>query len=190
MTNLLLVAHAGLWVAVVVQGLAICVLFYKNNELLEVAAGGGLVGGRMVGTLVPSFLARDLRTGRVVSHEQFLGTAALLLFVSPTCPACLRLVAELAVALGDGRTRTKRLLVYCDGSDNGCADAYASGFRDLDATPLLAEHDSRVPALFAVPALPALVEVDDAWRIVAYSYPSKCEDVTRRMLAEWSTEAS
>lgn len=86
--------------------------------------------------------------------------------------------------------QTKRLLMYCDGSDSGCADAYAGGFHNLDATALLAEHHSRVPALFAVPALPALVEVDHAWGIVAYSYPNKCEDVTRRMLAEWSTEAS
>ena len=36
MTGPLYIAHAGLWLAVAIQGIAICVLLYRTKELLRV----------------------------------------------------------------------------------------------------------------------------------------------------------
>lgn len=49
MTIPLYIAHIALWVAVVLEGLAICVLIYKNNQLLTVAASGAAASHVAVG---------------------------------------------------------------------------------------------------------------------------------------------
>ena len=55
MTNALYIAHIALWVAVVVQGLAICALVYRNNVLLRLAAGGTEVRPHALGTPAAHF---------------------------------------------------------------------------------------------------------------------------------------
>lgn len=172
MTGPLYIAHVGLWIAVVVEGLAICVLLYRNSQLLKVAASGGTVGGHATGAKAPAFAAKDLRTGEIVSHSQLAGQRTFLLFVTPGCLDCQQLVAGIADEVAE-RDVFAGLVVYCDGANRGCAHA----FPDIGTVPLLSKHDDNVQRLFRIRALPALVEVDHAWHIVAYSYPSTAQDV-------------
>lgn len=175
MTGYLYVAHIGLWVAIVVEGLAICALLYKNNRLLEIAGDG--FRDHAVGMPAPNFLATDLRTGAVVSNDQFVGSRTFLLFVTPACPTCHRLMEELNDMYRVGVAQAGTLLAYCDGSSQGCVDAFSHSLRSLNGIPLLAESDAELVDLFGVRALPALVEMDRAWRIAGYSYPSTWENL-------------
>ena len=182
MNALLQIAHVGLWVAVVAEGLAICVLFYKNSQL-EVAAARGVIGHHPVGTTAPYFHAKDVRTGSVVSNGQFMGSQTVLLFITPSCPDCRRLMRGLAVASGEGM-KLDGLVAFCGGSGPECADAYTEDLRELEAVPVLVEHDARVVDLFGIRAAPVLVELDYAWHVVRYSYPSEPEDVMRTILQD------
>lgn len=186
MTELLYVAHIGLWIAVVLQGFAICVLVYRNSQLLKVAAAGSAIGGHATGTDAPAFEAKNLRTGEIVSHRQMGGQMGgqrtFLLFVTPSCSDCRKLMAELASLMEklatatDGNNTFTGLVIYCDGANRGCLNAYPN---HLGTVPVFVEHNVNVHQLFGVRALPALVELDHAWHIVAYSYPSSAEDVRR-----------
>ena len=171
----LYIAHVGLWVAVVLEGLAICVLLYKNNQLLTVAASGGVSGNLAVGELAPQFQAIELPSRTVVSHDRFVGSRKFLLFVDPGCPDCSRLMEGLAQTIRRG-THLRGFLAYCDGSSRGCVDAF---WRDGGGLPLFAEYDTKISGLFGVRALPAVVELDPSWHIVRYSYPGTAEDVLR-----------
>ena len=117
MTSLLVIAHVGLWVAVVVQGLAICALLYKNSRLAEAAASGGVAGHDLLGASAPPFQAVDLCTGAVVSYTRFAAKPTILLFLSHACPTCQRLMRGLANARKmDELVGSVRLLAYCEGS--------------------------------------------------------------------------
>lgn len=134
MTELLYVAHIGLWIAVVLQGFAICVLVYRNSQLLKVAAAGSAIGGHATGADAPAFEAKNLRTGEIVSHRQMGGQMGgqrtFLLFVTPSCSDCRKLMAELASLMEklatatDGNNTFTGLVIYCDGANRGCLNAY------------------------------------------------------------------
>ena len=173
MTVSLYVAHIALWVAVIFEALAICVLIYKNNQLLTVAASGAAAGRLALGELAPQFQANEWPSNAVVSHETFVGSRTFLLFVTPGCSDCRQLMAGLARALQTG-THVEGLLIYCDGASRGCTNAYQS---DWSGMRLLTEHNTKVPELFGVRALPAVVELDATWHVVAYSYPNTVDDV-------------
>ena len=181
MTSPLYVAHIALWVAVGFQGLAICALLYKNNRLLEIAATGGIVSQHAAGSSAPRFLATDLRTRAVVSSDELMESRTFLLFITPACPACLRLMRDLSDACSERGRRFEKLLVYCVGSSRECANANERNLLNLNGMALLTEHDAKVADLFGVRTLPALVELDYAWRIAGYFYPSTWEDITSIM---------
>lgn len=176
MTSLLYFAHAGLWLAVVVEGLAICALLYKSSLLSEAAAQGGVGGGHLpVGATGPNFRTTDLRSGEAVSREQLAGARTSVLFVSPTCADCRRLLEGLANA-HEELERIQGLVASCTGPDENCVGAF--GHR-LEHVPILADDNGDLSAQFGIRAWPALVELDTDWRIVGYSYPSNPEHVIR-----------
>lgn len=179
MTTLLVTAHVGLWVAIVVEGLAICVLLYKNNRLAEMAALGGVEGHLAKGKVGPRFETTDLRTGEVVSQGQLLGMRVSILFVSPSCQDCRRLMAGLAETLA-GTERVDGLLASCYGDGQNCSGTFES----LSNVPLLEDHEGDLSGPFGIRAWPALVELDAAWRIVGYSYPSLPEHVLQFLPAQ------
>ena len=174
-TEPLYVAHIGLWIAIVLEGLAICVLVYRNSQLLKVAAAGGAIGNHAAGADAPAFEAKDLHTGEIVSHRQMSGRRTFLLFITPSCSDCRKVMGELAEET-EGDSAFAGLLVYCDGANRGCLNAYPDR---LGQVPVLVEHNDNVHRLFGIRALPALVELDHAWHIVAYSYPSSARDIRR-----------
>lgn len=126
MTEALLVSNAILWVAVIALGLVAVALARQVGILYErIAPAGALVidRGPGVGTRAPLFELRDL-LGRTVKLG---GVRAddrdtVLLFVSPTCPMCKKLLpiarsilrAERAAALvlaSDGDEAEQRAFI-------------------------------------------------------------------------------
>ncbi|MDE0040009.1 MAG: hypothetical protein OXU77_21000 [Gammaproteobacteria bacterium] len=176
MTAPLYIAHAGLWIAVAIQGIAICVLLYRIRELVDMAATGGGAGHRPAGSKAPDFEAVDLKTGELVSTDRFAGSRTFILLLTASCSHCKRLVQGLATECGKG-TKIERLVLYCQGAARGCDDIC----RDVpDQVPFLASgKESRADAteLFGPASMPAIVEIDRAWRIVGYSYPFVAADI-------------
>ncbi|MDE2357977.1 MAG: redoxin domain-containing protein, partial [Betaproteobacteria bacterium] len=96
MTEALLVSNAILWVAVIALGLVAVALARQVGILYErIAPAGALVidRGPGVGTQAPLFELRDL-LGRAVKLGGLRGDGrnTVLLFVSPTCPMCKKLL--------------------------------------------------------------------------------------------------
>lgn len=147
----------------------------------------GGTGHHLVGTSAPAFEATDLRTGAVVSSDRFLGSPTVLLFLSPTCPTCQRLMRGLADAWETGMFGVERMLAYRNGPARPCA-AYVENLDDMDAVTFLGEHDAPVPAAFRLPALPALVQVDDQWRISACGYPGTWDEIAGALAANEPVE--
>lgn len=176
MTGLLVIAHVALWAAVVAEGLLICVLLYQNNRLLQVAGQGDLVGGHLaVGVRAPQIRATNVRTGDRLESEQLAGDRTSILFVTPTCEECRRLVRDLSGALA-GFEHMEGLIVCCAGQSAHCEAVFGRQLREL---PFFADDDGSLSRQFGIRAQPALVELDAAWRIVGYSYPSSPDHVVR-----------
>ena len=176
MTAPLVIAHVGLWVAVVAEGLLICVLLYQNNRLLQVAGQGDIVGGRLAaGASAPQIRVADLRTGSPLTSEQLAGERVAVLFVTPTCEECRRLMRDLQGALAS-LEHVDGLVVCCAGASANCAAAFGQHSGRLS---LFADEDGDLAQQFGIRAQPALVELDAAWRIVGYSYPSSPDHVLR-----------
>ena len=68
------------------------------------------------------------------------------------------------------------LIVCCAGQNAHCEAVFGSQLREL---PLFADDDGSLSRQFGIRAQPALVELDAAWRIVGYSYPSSPDHVAR-----------
>ncbi len=130
MTEALLVSNAILWVAVIALGLVAVALARQVGILYErIAPAGALVidRGPGVGTQAPLFELRDL-LGRAVKLGGLRGDGrnTVLLFVSPTCPMCKKLLpiarsilrSERAAAIvlaSDGEEAEQRAFVQREG---------------------------------------------------------------------------
>lgn len=143
---------------------------------MERAATGGIAGRRPAGSKAPSFEAVDLQTGEFVSTDRFAGSRTFILLLTASCGHCKRLVQGLAAECGRG-TRIDRLVLYCQGAARGCDDIcrLVPGH-----VPFLArgkEGGADATELFGPASMPAIVEMDRAWRIVGYSYPFVAADI-------------
>lgn len=190
MNTVFLVAHIGLYLVVVLEALAICVLYHKNTELLNLSMRGG-GSSDLMGSQYAQFEALDVRSENVVSSSDILNQRTNILFVSSDCFVCQKLINELG-----GRCRyfvdrldSCKLIIYCQGSFRGCARFLA----ELDANILtLSAHERDVAALFSVRTPPVLVEIDHpSGRIVNYTYPFSVDDFLASMnrSALWRSSA-
>ena len=145
---------------------------------MEIARGAGVAGNHPLGSTAPDFEAKDLATGQVVSSVRFVGSQTLILFVTPACSTCDKVIQGLAqVRRGELRNDLPDLLVYCDGSKTACLSVRRK--HDLAAAFFLGGQETDVPGKFGVRALPALVKLNDRWRIMGYWYPTSSADVLR-----------
>ena len=151
-------------------------LLYRTKELLELAATGGGSGRLPAGSKAPSFEAVDLKTGELVFTDRFSGSRTFILLLTASCSHCKRLVQVLADECGKG-TKIERLVLYCQGASRGCDDIcrHVPGHM-----PFLARGKGKgadATELFGPASMPAIVEIDRAWRIVGYSYPFVAADI-------------
>jgi len=158
------IANLGLWLVAILQGLAICVLLYRQSNLQTPRTR------LSIGSRAPTFRAVDLESEETVELENFTSARLFVLFVTPGCHYCNRLVAGLK-SIG-GLARRDELVVYCNGPRSACESVGgASG------SSMLISDGSDAMAAFGLTASPAMVELDDSRRIVGYSYPMSTVDV-------------
>lgn len=174
--SVLVLAHIGLYLVVALQALAICVLYYRNTELMKLAMKGG-GRGDLVGSLSPKFEALDIRKKNVVNSDDIVSERTNILFVSSDCFVCQKLIDDLSrrsEVLVD-RLNSCKLVIYCERSKRGCTRFLA----EIDSRILtLIEHQYDVSDLFSIKSPPVLVEIDHlSLRIINITYPFSTDDI-------------
>lgn len=158
MTEALLVSNAALWVAVIALGLVAVALARQVGILYErIAPAGALVidRGPGVGARAPLFELRDL-SGRTVK----LGGVrpddrdTVLLFVSPTCPMCKKL---LPIARSMLRTEQAVALVLASDGDEAEQRSFI-GRERLEAFPYVLSRELGMS--YQIGKLPYAVLID------------------------------
>lgn len=116
MTEALLISQILLWIAVLGMGIVIFALVRQVGILHErVSPMGALVTdkGPGVGEMAPKMTVNDIRGRPVqVGSPSVLGKSCLLLFVSPSCPICKKL---LPIATSFSRSEKLDIVLVGDG---------------------------------------------------------------------------
>lgn len=158
MTEALLVSNAILWVAVIALGLVAIALARQVGILYErIAPAGALVidRGPGVGSQAPLFELRDL-LGRAVKLGGLRsdGRNTVLMFVSPTCPMCKKL---LPIARSILRTEGAAALVLASDGDEAEQRAFIER-EGLGVFPYVLSRDLGMS--YQVSKLPYAVLID------------------------------
>lgn len=172
------VVDAALWIIVSFQALLAISLLQQLSELRRVA--GGLPSAVPMeelptGTLAPRFRATDIRSGAIVPVDLF-DSGGVLLFLTPGCSTCKKLVAHVAKRRGN---LTAPLMVVCQGTAAGCRDLVA---RHNDIEWVV--EDSNIARRFHVNGAPTMVLLGEGRRIVRYASPRSADDFVKIVASE------
>lgn len=176
MNWILIVVHVGLYITVIITGLALCVLYVRTDKLERLVSSGA--GTRnLIGFEVPPFEAIDVRTGQIVTVESRGSTWRCLLFVSSSCLRCQQLLHALQntrFELDGGVVCDIRLTIYCQGSSRGSRrllDGLDPRFETLVA------HEVDVTNFLPIGSVPALLEIDSNSNVYRHTYPFSVHDL-------------
>ena len=84
-------AYGGLFLIVLVEALAICILYYRNTTLLKLVKQGQGANS-LIGSLSPKFNALEVRTGKVLTSNEIISNQTYLLFINSNCFVCQKLL--------------------------------------------------------------------------------------------------
>jgi peroxiredoxin len=119
--------------------------------------GGGLKLGRPPGSVLNDF-ALPILGGGTMTLSQWRGRKVALIFMSPGCTHCVKLLPDLAVALA-GRADSDPAPVIIS---SGSADQNRQLFAQYSfSCPILLQEDSEVAALYQASATPMAYLVDE-----------------------------
>ena len=155
-------SYLVLWLVVVLQ---LVVLIGVMHAIRNVQEGNGTaMDGQtaMIGRATPVFEAVDVHGSKFKSTE-LRGSTSVLLFVSPSCSACSRVLKDPTPLLRRGK-----LTVICKGSTLECAALETRAREDLR---MIADVDDRVSAMFHVTTVPIAVALDADGRVGSYGRP-------------------
>lgn len=168
-----LVSYIALWCFAVVLALMAVGLLREVTLLRRSLAQGGLdtamrlpLGGR-----TPKFSAIDGRTGVEMQSEIITNRTSVILFVSPSCSVCHRVVHGLSS--GSVAGGSFRLFILCKGTSEECR-----GFIETidPGIPLLLDPRARIAELYGISRYPVAVVVDRG-RVRRYGYPTGAQDL-------------
>lgn len=167
-------AYGGLFLIVLVEALAICILYYRNTTLLQLVKQGQGANS-LIGSLSPQFSALEVRTGKVLTSNEIISDQTYLLFINSNCFVCQKLLDDLHEHREILEELEKfNLVIYCQGSHRGCARS----LKTLDSRiVILVEQDKDIAELFSIKTPPVLVEINSHGRIVNQSYPFSTTDL-------------
>lgn len=165
--------YVFLWVAVVLQALFICFLVRELSELRHLTQSGQqpVTNGLPVGSNAPEFAALDLRSGESVQSSSFLGHQTVLLLLTPDCGECRRLVTQLTML---SESIARRLVVYCHGANRRCQNVMT---KVPAFVTVIVDEETDVTTAYQLRGFPAMIGLDEQWRIVGYRYPYQIDDV-------------
>jgi hypothetical protein len=159
-------AYGALWILSLFT-LLLAVGIYGEVRKLE-HRGSSIESKLPVGSRAPTFAAVDAGSGQIIRSADLKGREYLLLFVSPSCGMCARLIAEVR------QHGTEFLLVICRGSKGQCG-VYG---QELPAdVRLLLDPEGQVADRYGTLSVPTAVAVNAANRIQGYVSPSKYSDL-------------
>jgi methylamine dehydrogenase accessory protein MauD len=189
MLEALAVSQVVLWVAVLALGGTVLALARQIGVLHErVAPLGALMTDRAadVGDKARPFELADIYGGKVkIGGERAGGRSQLLLFVSPACPVCKKL---LPVARSFARSERRQLeLVLIGDGDRGEHEAMAKE-HGLDGVPLLIAPV--IGMSYGIGKLPYAVLVDDAGVVRAKGLVNSREHLESLIAAQEAGVAS
>jgi hypothetical protein len=162
--------YVALWVFVILQGLLILAILQRIERLRNFAPyNKGSIDQLQIGELAPQFSGVD-QFGENADLSFFGDRGGVLLFVSPSCPACEALVSSLALE----REELPPTIILCRGDRAEC-----SHFSDrFGANPkLVSEPLGETGARYGAVGVPTAVAIDRSKRVRAYGHPQKAGDL-------------
>ncbi|MCY3627458.1 MAG: hypothetical protein F4039_08430 [Gammaproteobacteria bacterium] len=175
----LLLAHLGIYVAISIEAVIICILFVRISKLERILRHGDLTLS-IIGYEIPNFQAVNSRSGQIEWFTKLNESSIYLLIVSGDCFMCQKLLHELQrVKFSDFLVYDQsKFVVYCQGVERGC-DKLMSG---LDSSVItLIGHYQELSNIIPNSTTPALLEVDVSGRVIRHSYPLSAHDVLDSM---------
>jgi hypothetical protein len=165
-----------LWLVVLIQGILVLLLVHR---LTQVRPAGGFIqplpSELPIGGRAPEFSGIDVRSGSVLTSSILRGRITVLLFVSPECSGCKRLVYDLvsvSASLLDG------VIVVCHGTMQSCAAALAQ----LAArVPILCADQARGLSEYKVSGLPVSVVINPDWTVADVRRPNSADHVVEAL---------
>lgn len=182
-------SYVGLWLLTVFLTL-IAIGLLREITVLKRSLGEqgfAMEAPLVIGSRAPNFSAVRVGSGRKESGDILRGRASLVVFISPQCATCLRLVHRLQSVPG---VDFFSVVTVCKGNDNDC-----SGFLDPlgSGAALLLDTDGEVAKLYGVSGYPAVVVVDADRRVRGYGQPGDTrafEELVERALRELNSKAN
>ena len=153
-----------LLIAVVVLGTLrrISGVLEQAEAQLQNAPPGPGPGGLEPGTTAPAFKVRGF-SGGWITDEELRGSAALIVFVSSTCPACSGLIRDLR------RKRTELTIPFYV-VVNSIEEVHVLGLEELDNVLVQPEHELSIA--FRTSTTPHAFAINPSGVIVAVNTPN------------------
>jgi methylamine dehydrogenase accessory protein MauD len=166
MHDALAISQVVLWVVVLVLAATVLALARQIGVLHErIAPMGALTidKGPKIGDVAPIFDLYALNRAPVtIGGPSLSGFSTMLMFVSPTCPVCKKLL-PIVKSIAEGEAQWLRLVFTSDG-DEPAQKEFVERYR-LDAFPMVLS--SELGMTFRVSKLPYAVLIDEEGRVRA-----------------------
>jgi len=166
MHDALAISQVVLWVVVIVLAATVLALARQIGVLHErIAPMGALTidKGPKIGDVAPIFDLYALnRVPVTIGGPSPSGFSTMLMFVSPTCPVCKKLL-PIVKSIAEGEAQWLRLVFTSDG-DEAAQKEFVERYR-LDAFPMVLS--SELGMTFRVSKLPYAVLIDEEGRVRA-----------------------
>jgi hypothetical protein len=176
--------NAALIGTLLFQGLLIVALLKQLRdvqvllETVDVPARGALESG----AAAPAFNTAGVRSSRTYTLDGFNNAGGVLLFLSPTCHACGRLIDRLTRQ--DRLPENLLILWRGDAAELGSRIGPHVDFATLDV--------DRIAAAYRIVGFPTAVGIGAGGAIVRYGHPRSYEDLEKMLMScgQWSARWS
>ena len=169
----LIICSACIAIVVILQLIAICLLYYRI-ESLDTSSAFAQNNYGNIGTTAPDFEGLVGRNQEKLSSNEIKGTDVYILFISTGCQSCTRIVRELSLIGSIEKIKGLRVLAICVGNIDYCNEL-------LDELPRGFERFSYIQSDllegFGLIGVPSLVEMDKDWTITNIVYPGGSEEI-------------
>lgn len=171
-------SYITLWTMVICLGLIAVEVLRELQKLQKVVTTAGFPNklALPIGTPAPSFAAYDLRIGQITQGHLFDSSGGIVLFLSPSCTICKRLVHSLIVS-----KPSLVMTTICRGRQDECRTFLRQLGTDI---PLFVDSAGTVGTLYQVLGPPTAVILDGDGRIRGTGHPKDATEL--KFLVEMS----
>lgn len=160
-------SYAALWIVVVLQSLILLGVVRIVYQLQQTGTTAGHKG-LYFGEEAPAFSAVDL-SGKLLRSTDFAGRLRVLLFVSPSCPACMESLEDMEYLHHKAQGN---VIVICRAGHEDCtrlAEQYGLSI------PIVADEDDHLSRLYGISSVPTAVLINANDHVQSYGQPPREE---------------